>query len=75
MTQLDTLVDAGNTVIVVEHDMRVVCASDHVIDIGPGAGDEGGRVMAAGTPLEVSQTKRSKTAPFLAAFMAGQAAT
>ena len=50
MAQLDGLVDAGNTVIVVEHDMRVVAGSDWVIDIGPGAGDEGGRVVAAGTP-------------------------
>ncbi len=48
MAQLDGLVDAGNTVIVVEHDMRVVAGSDWVIDIGPGAGDEGGRVVAAG---------------------------
>ena len=50
MAQLDGLVEAGNTVILVEHDMRVVAASDWVIDIGPGAGDEGGRVVAAGTP-------------------------
>ena len=48
MAQLDGLVDAGNTVIVVEHDMRVVAASDWVIDIGPGAGDEGGRIVHAG---------------------------
>ena len=54
MAQLDGLVESGNTVIVVEHDMRVVAASDHVIDIGPGAGEEGGRVVAAGTPAEVS---------------------
>ena len=48
IAQLDGLVDAGNTVVVVEHDMRVVAASDWVIDVGPGAGDEGGRVVAAG---------------------------
>ena len=48
LVQLDGLVDAGNTVIVVEHDMRVVAASDWVIDVGPGAGDEGGRIVAAG---------------------------
>ncbi len=46
MAQLDALVEAGNTVIVVEHDMRVVAASDWVMDIGPGAGDEGGHVVA-----------------------------
>ncbi|MBK5187300.1 MAG: excinuclease ABC subunit UvrA, partial [Gemmatimonadaceae bacterium] len=50
MLQLDGLVESGNTVIVVEHDMRVVAGSDWVIDIGPGAGDEGGRVVAEGTP-------------------------
>ncbi|MEO7047272.1 MAG: excinuclease ABC subunit UvrA, partial [Ferruginibacter sp.] len=47
--QLARLVDAGNTVIVVEHDMQVVAVSDWVIDIGPGAGDEGGKVVASGT--------------------------
>jgi excinuclease ABC subunit A len=66
MAQLDGLVESGNTVIVVEHDMRVVAQSDHVIDIGPGAGEEGGRVVAAGTPVEVSRSSRSRTAPFLA---------
>jgi len=66
LAQLDKLVDAGNTVIVVEHDMRVVAASDHVIDIGPGAGEEGGRVVVAGTPAEVSQCADSRTAPYLA---------
>ena len=54
MAQLDGLVDAGNTVIVVEHDMRVVAGSDWVIDIGPGAGDEGGRVVAEGAPGDVA---------------------
>jgi excinuclease ABC subunit A len=65
MAQLDSLVEAGNTVIVVEHDMRVVAASDWVIDIGPGAGEEGGKIVVAGTPAQVSRSKQSKTAPFL----------
>ena len=69
MTQLDGLVDAGNTVIVVEHDMRVAAAGDHVIDIGPGAGEEGGRVVAAGTPHDVAAAKGSRTAPFLAPLL------
>jgi len=80
MTQLDGLVDGGNTVIVVEHDMRVVAGSDWVIDIGPGAGAEGGRVVAAGMPIEVSRAVGSVTAPYLARFLAlhlstGRAAT
>jgi len=64
--QLDGLVEAGNTVVVVEHDMQVVGVSDWVMDIGPGAGDEGGHVVAAGPPREVARAARSRTAPYLA---------
>jgi excinuclease ABC subunit A len=70
VAQLDKLVDAGNTVLVVEHDMRVVGASDWVIDIGPGAGDEGGRVIAVGTPAEVCRSATSRTAPYLRRVLA-----
>ena len=70
MAQLGGLVDAGNTVIVVEHDMHVIAGSDWVIDIGPGAGDEGGRIVAAGTPQEVARTAHSQTAPYLARLVA-----
>jgi excinuclease ABC subunit A len=66
MAQLDGLVDAGNTVVIIEHDMRVVAASDWVIDIGPGAGDEGGRVVAAGPPAQVARALQGRTAPYLA---------
>lgn len=66
LEQLDTLVTAGHTVIVVEHEMRVVAQSDWVIDIGPGAGGQGGSIVAAGTPQKVATSKKSKTAPFLA---------
>ncbi|MDU0369185.1 excinuclease ABC subunit UvrA [Hymenobacter endophyticus] len=69
LTQLQKLVDAGNTVVVVEHDMRVVAASDWVLDMGPGAGDEGGQVVAVGPPREVARSKSSKTAPFLQRFL------
>ncbi|GAC1308187.1 MAG: excinuclease ABC subunit UvrA [Vulcanimicrobiaceae bacterium] len=69
VAQLDGLVASGNTVIVVEHDMRVVAGSDWVIDIGPGAGDEGGRVIAAGTPVELAASAASRTAPYLARFL------
>jgi excinuclease ABC subunit A len=70
MAQLRRLVDAGNTVIVVEHDMQVVAASDHVIDMGPGAGDEGGRIVAQGAPHEVAKIRESRTARYLAEFLA-----
>jgi len=63
--QLAKLVDAGNTVIVVEHDMQVVAGSDWIIDVGPGAGEEGGKVVAAGTPEKVAKNKQSKTAIYL----------
>jgi excinuclease ABC subunit A len=69
MKQLDGLVRAGNTVIVIEHDMQVIAQSDWVIDIGPGAGDEGGDVVASGTPNEVAAPSVSKTAPYLAAAL------
>ncbi len=65
MAQLNGLVDAGNTVIMVEHDMQVASNSDWVIDIGPGAGDEGGLIVAQGSPEKVASVKASKTAPFL----------
>jgi excinuclease ABC subunit A len=74
LTQLDGLVESGNTVIVVEHDMRVAAASDWVMDIGPGAGEEGGRVVAVGTLVELSRSSKSRTAPYLARFIAEHAA-
>lgn len=69
MLQLNRLVDAGNTVILVEHDMHVIAASDWVIDIGPGAGEDGGRIVAAGTPIELSKVKDSRTSPYLAKYL------
>jgi excinuclease ABC subunit A len=73
VAQLDGLVEAGNTVIVVEHDMRVVARSDWVMDIGPGAGDEGGSVVAAGPPRAVARSRESRTAPYLARFLSDAA--
>ena len=66
LVELQVLVKAGNSVVVVEHDMQVVRASDWVIDMGPGAGDEGGAVVAAGPPSVVAKAKRSVTAPYIA---------
>jgi excinuclease ABC subunit A len=66
LRQLHGLVDAGHTVVVVEHDMGVVAGADHVIDLGPGGGADGGRIVAAGTPAEVAAAPHSRTAPYLA---------
>jgi len=66
LVQLNRLVDAGHTVVVVEHDMRVVAQSDWVIDIGPGAGAAGGKVVVSGRPETVAKHRHSRTAPFLA---------
>jgi excinuclease ABC subunit A len=65
MAQLNGLVDAGNTVIMVAHNMLVARGSDWIIDIGPGAGDEGGTLVAQGPPASVARSKNSQTAPFL----------
>jgi excinuclease ABC subunit A len=62
---LHRLVDDGNTVVVIEHNISLIADADYVIDIGPEAGDAGGRVVASGTPEQVSKVKASHTAPFL----------
>jgi excinuclease ABC subunit A len=69
MAQLDALVDAGNTVIVAEHEMRVAAAADWVIDMGPGAGDRGGRIVACGTPADIAVSPHSRTAAYLAQLL------
>ena len=69
IAQLERIVDAGNSVVVVEHDMDVVAHSDWIIDLGPGAGDEGGNIVASGTPHRVarnSENNGGKTARYLA---------
>ncbi|WP_030951523.1 ATP-binding cassette domain-containing protein [Streptomyces sp. NRRL S-481] len=71
MRQLHGLVDAGHTVIVVEHDMSVVAGADWVVDLGPGGGDAGGRIVAAGPPADVARSAESRTAPYLARALAG----
>ncbi|MFG6515773.1 excinuclease ABC subunit A [Sulfitobacter sp. TB366] len=69
MRHLQSLVDVGNTVVIVEHDMRIVSQVDWVIDLGPGAGDEGGRVIASGIPSVVASTPGSFTAQYLKAAL------
>ncbi|MEP7184415.1 MAG: excinuclease ABC subunit UvrA [Rhodanobacter sp.] len=65
MQQLEGLVEAGHTVILVEHDLRVIAASDWVIDMGPGAGDEGGQLVAQGTPTQLAEAGSGLTARYL----------
>jgi excinuclease ABC subunit A len=71
LRQLHRLVDAGNTVVLVEHDLDTIASADWVIDLGPGGGDAGGRVVAAGPPWEVAKAEGSATAPYLARRLAG----
>ncbi len=68
---LQRLVDAGNTVVVIEHDMRTAAEADYLIDLGPGAGEAGGRVVAAGSPRELATAADSATAPYLDAVLGG----
>ncbi|MCP5108992.1 MAG: excinuclease ABC subunit UvrA [bacterium] len=62
---LNDLVAKGNTVMVIEHNLDVIKSADHIIDLGPDGGDEGGRVVASGTPREVAEISESKTGTFL----------
>ena len=62
---LDELVKRGNTVVVIEHNLHVIKCADYVIDLGPEGGDKGGKVVACGTPEEVSKNKNSYTGQYL----------
>lgn len=62
---LQRLVDAGNTVVIIEHHIDVMKNADHIIDLGPGAGDEGGYIIATGTPEEVAEVQSSYTGKYL----------
>ena len=67
---LNRLVDKGNTVVVIEHNLDVIKIADHIIDMGPEGGDAGGQIVAEGTPEQVAKTKGSITAPFIKAELA-----
>ena len=72
---LQRLVEKGNTVIVIEHNLDVVKVADHIIDIGPEGGRGGGQVVAEGTPEEVVAQGKGYTAKFLAQELAGASCT
>jgi excinuclease ABC subunit A len=69
MAQLHRLVDSGNTVVLVEHDMQVIADCDWVIDMGPGAGEEGGRIVVSGTPEQVATCGTGQTATYLSRYL------
>lgn len=64
-----TLIEKGNTVVLIEHNLDVMACADHLIDIGPGCGHQGGYIVATGTPEEVARNKKSLTAPYLKAYL------
>ena len=68
---LNRLVDDGATVVVIEHNLTVMAAADYIVDVGPEAGENGGKIVAAGTPEQVARSKSSRTAPFLKAALKG----
>lgn len=65
LSVFDALVDNGATVLVIEHDLDVICNADYIIDMGPGGGDDGGRVIATGTPEEIVGNEDSVTGRYL----------
>ena len=72
---LQRLVDAGNTVLVIEHNLDVVKSADHIIDLGPEGGDRGGEIIVQGTPEQVAACEASATGRFLAPVLEGRGAT
>src|SRR6202012_5490298 len=71
---LQALVDQGNTVLVIEHNLEVIKTADYIIDLGPEGGDGGGEIVAAGTPEDIVKVKRSYTGQYLAPVLARKAA-
>jgi excinuclease ABC subunit A len=65
----DRLLAAGATIIVIDHDLDLLAAADHLVDMGPGGGPEGGRILAAGTPEQVASDAGSVTGPWLAEYL------
>ena len=65
MDVIDTIVDHGNTVIIIEHNLDVIKLADHIIDLGPEGGESGGKIVAEGTPEEIIENKKSVTGKYL----------
>ena len=67
-----TLVDQGNTIIVIEHNLEVIKCADWILDMGPEGGDEGGHIIATGTPEDIAQVKASYTGQYLKPILKGR---
>jgi excinuclease ABC subunit A len=67
---LNKLVDKGNTVLIIEHNLDVIKSVDHIIDLGPEGGDKGGEIIAEGTPKEIAKNSKSHTGKFLKNLLA-----
>jgi excinuclease ABC subunit A len=75
LSVLQRLVDGGNTVLVIEHNLDVIKSADHIIDLGPEGGDRGGRVVATGTPEQIARARDSHTGRFLRPVLEGRGAS
>jgi excinuclease ABC subunit A len=71
---LNRLVDKGNTVVIIEHNLDIIKVADHLIDLGPEGGERGGLIVAEGTPEQVAMVPESHTGHFLQAYLNGVAA-
>ena len=69
MIFLQRLVDTGNTIIVIEHNLDLIKTADHIIDLGPEGGEAGGRIVAIGTPEQISRNTESETGKFLKKYL------
>ena len=69
---LNRIVDHGDTVVIIEHNLDVIKVADHIIDLGPEGGDKGGTIVAEGTPEEVAKVSKSYTGQYLAKILGGQ---
>ena len=74
LTVLNELVESGNTMVIIEHNLDVIKTADHIIDIGPEGGDGGGEIVALGTPEDVAKVKASWTGRYLKPMLERDAA-